>query len=815
LINVCKSEDLLKAKIKNSTLTHDLTEGILRSGELGLVEVVRSSGVAQEEKFLLIIDQFEEIFRFANIYQQGIDVNTESAISQSKSMAFLEAKDEASTFVKLFLAATNKEFLTSIYNEEDIRIYVILTMRAEFWGNATQFRDLPEALSNSQFLVPRLTRSQLREAIEGPIKVAQGKVSNQLVNELLNDIGDDPDQLPILQHALMRTWDYWAHENEREAIDIQHYNSIGGMEGGLSRHLDELFESKPQKEKPNSSDLEEQERSQLIVKVVFNTLTEVNNDQQLIRRPSPLSKIFENVEIERKNRIELQKFQAKEDQWRDASGRTSSGDVSAYLKQKFTLEDITKQVERFRGPGRSFIMPPDGPLSPETVIDISHESIIRKWRRLRNWKNEETILNLKQEIRSVSYSGSNVASQKLLEYAWERHDIYSDNASKAQQRFFFVRRLLANLAIIIVLLSVIQPIVRENLYGNIENIVSYSFLLLFQKAPILGLVNLFLIVLPIVSTALLAFAVKFDRGNNWILLRGNSEVLKMEIFYYRAQVGQYRHKRNAVLAEKLKLISQRVKGSAVHQAALNPYEGQPPTRLRKGIIIVIGQWIMQTVRRLSALVWDTLFQTKETTLPSQSSIESPDFPKGDSPEENRYYLKRYADLNADEYLSYRLEDQFDWYRRKAKAYDRDYQILQVSVYFFGGMGTLLAAIGFQNWIAVSTAFATTLAGYLEFKRVEATLAGYNQAADALYDIRAWWYSLSDEEQSKPVNFEKLVVSTEETIRSEHSSWLQDMQDRLANLYGDVGEEDSEYEEEDPAYIGEEPERIAERAVSSE
>ncbi|MGF1571412.1 MAG: hypothetical protein ACFCVD_25600, partial [Nodosilinea sp.] len=39
-------------------------------------------------------------------------------------------------------------------------------------------------------------------------------------------------------------------------------------------------------------------------------------------------------------------------------------------------------------------------------------------------------------------------------------------------------------------------------------------------------------------------------------------------------------------------------------------------------------------------------------------------------------------------------------------------------------------------------------------------------------------------QQDPVNFEKLVVSTEETIRSEHGSWLQDMQDRLADLYGD-------------------------------
>ena len=116
--------------------------------------------------------------------------------------------------------------------------------------------------------------------------------------------------------------------------------------------------------------------------------------------------------------------------------------------------------------------------------------------------------------------------------------------------------------------------------------------------------------------------------------------------------------------------------------------------------------------------------------------------------------------------------------------------MQTSVYCFGGVGTLLAAIGFQNWVALSTALATALASYLEYKRVEATLVGYNQAADTLYDIRAWWYSMGQEERAKMANFEKLVVSTEETIRSEHTSWLQDMQDRLSNLYGDAGEEEA-------------------------
>jgi len=47
-------------------------------------------------------------------------------------------------------------------------------------------------------------------------------------------------------------------------------------------------------------------------------------------------------------------------------------------------------IEVFREPSRSFLMPPaPEPLEPETVIDISHESLMRVWERLRRWAEEE------------------------------------------------------------------------------------------------------------------------------------------------------------------------------------------------------------------------------------------------------------------------------------------------------------------------------------------------------------------------------------------------------------------------------------------
>src|SRR4029079_16450918 len=55
-----------------------------------------------------------------------------------------------------------------------------------------------------------------------------------------------------------------------------------------------------------------------------------------------------------------------------------------------SLQEMTAVIDVFRNTGRSFLMPPAGVvLTPATVIDVSHESLIRNWERLKEWVNEE------------------------------------------------------------------------------------------------------------------------------------------------------------------------------------------------------------------------------------------------------------------------------------------------------------------------------------------------------------------------------------------------------------------------------------------
>lgn len=369
-----------------------------------------------------------------------------------------------------------------------------------------------------------------------------------------------------------------------------------------------------------------------------------------------------------------------------------------------------------------------------------------------------------------SAGAADVASAELLASAWQRHRVYSGNAKQAQELFFAVERLILILAIVVVVLAVAQPIVVNRIIltagpETFRHRLPLSLLVDEPRYILLGVLNLVLIVVPIAITVLRAFAIRFSRGNSWVLLRGSAEALKMEIFYFRTQVNNYRTNRNLELATRLQLISKRLEGSVVQQRALSPYENQPAIDLHRGIFLRLGRALSTWANQLIHSLWDVCFGVRE----------EPKNPAKDRDD-------RTSDLTPDRYIKYRLEEQFDWYRSKARGYYRQHQLLQSGVYIFGGLGTLLAAIGFQGWVAVTAAFAAALVNYLEYRRVEATLMGYNQAADTLYDIRTWWLSLSEPERADFTNFEKLVVNTEETIRSEHNSWLQDMQDRLANLY---------------------------------
>lgn len=293
-----------------------LINATLRRSTLGLVEAVRLARVPAHDNLVVVVDQFEEVFRFRR--SRGTSGNSA----------------DTEFFVKLLLEASR---------QNDVPIYIVLTMRADFIGDCLEHPGLPEAINAGQYLVPRMTRREMRSAITGPIAVAGGQISDRLVLRLLNDAGEDPDQLPVLQHALMRTWDYWTqHRQPGEPIDIRHYEAVGTMQRALSIHADEAYEA------TGSEQLKE------ITTRMFKALTDTSTDSRGVRRP------------------------------------TSVRELAAICG--CNEAEVVSAIEVFRTPGRSFLMPSVAiPLESTSVIDISHESLMRCWTRLIRWAEEERI----------------------------------------------------------------------------------------------------------------------------------------------------------------------------------------------------------------------------------------------------------------------------------------------------------------------------------------------------------------------------------------------------------------------------------------
>ena len=234
-------------------------------------------------------------------------------------------------FVELILRAAE---------QREVPIFIVLTMRSDFVGDCARFRGLPERLNDNQYLTPRLTREQIAAAIREPARVCGGVVDPALVDELCNAIGDNPDQLPLLQHLLMRVWDRAGERSKPPRLTSDLVTMLGGLYSALNHHAQLVYES-----------LRDDQKA--IARAMFKRLTDPLSMRRDLRRDALVSDIA-------------------------AVAGTDAAEVIA-------VADV------FRAPGRHMLMPqPATPLDAQSRLDISHESLIRQWTTLNEWAREES-----------------------------------------------------------------------------------------------------------------------------------------------------------------------------------------------------------------------------------------------------------------------------------------------------------------------------------------------------------------------------------------------------------------------------------------
>ncbi|WP_271254766.1 DUF4231 domain-containing protein [Pseudanabaena sp. Chao 1811] len=338
---------------------------------------------------------------------------------------------------------------------------------------------------------------------------------------------------------------------------------------------------------------------------------------------------------------------------------------------------------------------------------------------------------------------SNPLNRSLLEDAWRLFCVYDRTAVVTQRRFLNFRIAILVVGVISTILVIIRSAWDKHLIGligldkpefsQIFNILSNGFYWL-------------VIIAPITVSVLLAASVKLDRGMNWIILRASAEILKKEIYCYRTLSIYEPKDADMRLAESIQVVSDRLMKTQVNRSGLALDSG-----------LEIG-----SKELLKAIKNNVCREDTETFSP----------------------------LTVEQYLGYRLIDQLSWYRRKTVKLDRQWQLLQWSIYVWGGLGTFLAAVQAEIWIAITNAIATAIASFLDFKQLDTTMMAYNQAACNLENLLCWWHALTDEARANPDNIKKLVNSTEKVIQSETSSWVEEMREALSELYKEKEEAES-------------------------
>ncbi len=324
------------------TLDTALLEAQLRRGPFSLVEVAALATRRQAEadaalgverpplNLLVLVDQFEEVF-----------THLDAAAGGAEGRRALAEDNDA--FVNLLLAPRTVP---------QARVFVVLTMRTDFLGACMRFSDLPDAINRAQYLTPRLQSDEIALAITGPAHHFGGDIDPLLVQELINAVGTDADQLPLLQHALSRMWTFAAERaapGEAPRIEERDFQRAGGVREALSSHADSVLAALADRAAVG----EKLSPAQVLARELFCAITEqrgADSGGQTVRRPQSLAAIAERA------------------------GRSP--------------EDYVPVVRAFAEESANFLTY-QGALGPATVVDISHEALIRQWGRLRQWVADE------------------------------------------------------------------------------------------------------------------------------------------------------------------------------------------------------------------------------------------------------------------------------------------------------------------------------------------------------------------------------------------------------------------------------------------
>ena len=148
---------------------------------------------------------------------------------------FTLCKDEKvrAGYIKTLLAACDE----SAFGSDGVPCTVILTVRADFYAQCIGLENLRAALATHQKPIGAMSRDELQRTVELPAQAGQWAFQQGLVEQILDDVGDQPGNLPLLSYALLETW----KRRSGRVMTLAGYQAAGGVDKAISRTADRVF----------------------------------------------------------------------------------------------------------------------------------------------------------------------------------------------------------------------------------------------------------------------------------------------------------------------------------------------------------------------------------------------------------------------------------------------------------------------------------------------------------------------------------------------------------------------------------------------
>lgn len=217
------------------------------------------------------------------------------------------------------------------------RVHGVFVLRADFYADALRHPGLPPILEHVQVTVEAMAREGLERVINGPAEAMRLRLDDGLLDRVLDDVGDEPGNLPLLEHALHELW----LRRQGPLLTFDAYRAIGGIRGAIAERARHAYRSLPPAQQGAAR--------RLLVSLV--TPGEGREDTRA-RIPMPDDPDEREV---------IRRFSAKENR----------------------------------------LLVTDTELPRQPTVEVSHEARIRNWDELRQWVDEiRGLLRIRARIRT-------------------------------------------------------------------------------------------------------------------------------------------------------------------------------------------------------------------------------------------------------------------------------------------------------------------------------------------------------------------------------------------------------------------------------